>query len=269
MSSMPQFRGSKRAEPKRGWQWDCRRTADTFARSLFAALRRRSRFSLAGLLVALTVICALFGARSWLALWAERDGPAAARLEQLGGYVNPWNAGSFLWQKRLVSFLGVRDCRVRSVNIDCAGLSPGEQEECVELLHSFRVLTGICVKNCASLRDEDLGRLPSCRTIDCLHLLNTSISDESAKYLKTYPNLGIIHIEGSPVSDKFLEEIVEFPCLYAVTFKNTKITDDGVLRLRKARPDVMISADVPSSDGILWFRGPYEHKANLPELIGP
>ena len=81
--------------------------------------------------------------------------------------------------------------------------------------------------------------------LDNLHVTGTKISEKGIAHLKASTNLRHINMTQSALSDASVEVLSEFPRLRILNANGTKLTADGVKKLKAALPNCNIEWDEP------------------------
>jgi hypothetical protein len=89
------------------------------------------------------------------------------------------------------------------------------------------------------LSDEDLPHLKYLPSLQKLEL-GSRISDAGVAHLKGMTNLRRLFIYGGSISNKSIETLKGLSKLEAITFKDTAVTDGGILELRETLPKAKI-----------------------------
>jgi hypothetical protein len=69
----------------------------------------------------------------------------------------------------------------------------------------------------------------------------TGLGDEAIESLSSAKGITILWLTGTKVSDRSIDLLVAMPQLQSVDIQRTQVSDAGVARLRRARPDLQIN----------------------------
>jgi hypothetical protein len=71
---------------------------------------------------------------------------------------------------------------------------------------------------------------------------NWSGGDEGLKHAAAAGSVTMLNVEGAPLTDAALEHIAKIPALQSLYVRGARFTPDGLKKLRRARPELMIMA---------------------------
>jgi hypothetical protein len=101
--------------------------------------------------------------------------------------------------------------------------------------------------------DELLARLvPHLKQVEqirSLQMQNTRITDAGLEPLKGMSNILSINLEGTAISDRGLDLLKTISSLQYVLAARTRVTEDGTLALKRARPGLLVYYLTPSARG--------------------
>ena len=94
-----------------------------------------------------------------------------------------------------------------------------------------------------SIDDSTIELISSLRELEELFL--TGITDDDLKHVGRLHNLRILVIRDNPISDRGLDHLHSLRTLEQINIIKTKVTDDGVAKLRKALPNCLVHTHQP------------------------
>ncbi len=83
-------------------------------------------------------------------------------------------------------------------------------------------------------------------TLRRVYLTGQPVNAQHLSLLKGLPKLESLNLDATEVSDADLEVLAQFPALQVVTLRGTQVTPQGVARLRKQVPELLITYSAPS-----------------------
>jgi hypothetical protein len=136
-------------------------------------------------------------------------------------------------------------------------LGPRTDDDALEVLSEVPDLRILDLTN-TRVTDEGLARLAQCRLLNSLYIANIAygqrtgpagarldteplITGKGLARLKGLPNLRVVQLMGSPTTDEDLPSLECLKQLVLLDLRGTKVTDEGVARLRKALPGCKIT----------------------------
>jgi hypothetical protein len=176
----------------------------------FLSRPRRFRFSLRGVLLALTAICLFLGWGLSDALRTRRiEREARAMVAARGGRIqtNGSSSAPHFDDGRLARLLGLSGHRRPLWTVDLTG---------------------------APVTAEDLATLVRCRWIRTLHLSDTPIGDEEVKLIAQLPELRILIANNTRITDAGLARLHRLRYLARLDVGSTQVTYDGLGKLDDA-----------------------------------
>lgn len=172
---------------------------------------------------------------------ARRQAAAVAAVRSLGGraiYADELPHATLVWPLTWINSLLGHDyaARVVAVQLTKTPLRNGE----LACLAGFDRLQALWLNN-TSVNDEGLSALRKCRYLQELSLRDTQIGDAGLKNVTHLSNLQFLYLHDINVGDSSLPEIEALKNLKVLCIPGTKISREGVRRLRAAMPNTRIS----------------------------
>ena len=90
------------------------------------------------------------------------------------------------------------------------------------------------------IADNGIRHLRDCRHLQFINLVATGTTAKGLSDLADLPELETLILELAPLSDADLETFQHFPKLTALDLINTKITEEGIEKLRTALPNCVV-----------------------------
>ncbi|MBA3481520.1 MAG: hypothetical protein H0T51_06870 [Pirellulales bacterium] len=200
-------------------------------------LRRGSRFGMRTLLLATSVVCIAMGAWTIYVQPFRAQAASRARVGDLGGKTSAVTATGPDWHRWLVEtmvgsdqFIHVDRADLRGCRVSAADVPP---------IAGLRYLKTLYLDR-AEVTDENIAALARMSELEELSLTYTSISDEGLARIAALPSLRTLHLTGIPITDASLGSLAHAPWLREIYIRWTKVTPDGVERLRRALPNCQI-----------------------------
>lgn len=201
---------------------------------------RWRRFSLRGLLVAMTMCCAALGVwtvvvapyrNQWLAMQTVIDANGTYRTEP---------ARDTAWRRWLVSrLLGAeRFVDVVEVDLQRARLD----DAAAARLAALRRLRALNLDRSA-ITDDQLAFLRGLRELETLSVRFTAIGDEGVAALTQHPRLRVLQLSGTRVSDSAAPVLQSLPQLAETYLRWTDFSDAGLDGLAEDMPRCRIFRD--------------------------
>jgi len=100
----------------------------------------------------------------------------------------------------------------------------------------------------ANIDDQALSHLCQSTTLRSLSLAGTRVTDSGLRCLRSLTNLEFLDLSETEVTDVGLTEISHFQDLQEVSLFDTLVTPEGIRALRRDRPDLLISTDLPTEE---------------------
>ncbi|MGC8638431.1 MAG: hypothetical protein ACP5XB_00970 [Isosphaeraceae bacterium] len=119
-----------------------------------------------------------------------------------------------------------------------------DDEQFAKLVHmpGFRQVAFVLLAG-TRITDRSLKLLEGNRTVSTLDISRTKITDDALRSITTMPGLQVLNLSGTGVSDAGLQALIDHAATLrprTVNLGDTKVTDKGVERLRKAFPGTQI-----------------------------
>lgn len=225
-------------------------------------LRRWLRFSLRGLLIAVTLLCVWLG---WHVDRSNRQKDAAAAIRMAGGetyqygrishrfgiggglsgtrraMIQRWFNRHFFYEVKAVSLWDARDLSAAVAELhklpDLEALWVGGKPIGDPDLERIASQTGMWQLSLAGtdIDDGDLAALRSLVQLEALKLSDTHVSDLAFVHLAELPRLRYLVLDGTAVTDGGLAGLSQLRSLTTVKLNETEIGDAGIEHLRKLR----------------------------------
>ena len=69
------------------------------------------------------------------------------------------------------------------------------------------------------------------------------VSDEGMQVIATFPSLRILHLIHVPITDASVDAVINMKKLESLYVDGSQLSDEGIVRLLKARPDLHFHRD--------------------------
>jgi internalin A len=203
--------------------------------------RRRLRFSLRGVLVAIAVIAVLI----WIPIQrAKNQKLAVEKIRELGGVVK-YDFVKFggsqppapLWLHRLLGddfFYNVWD-----VSFDNSKIN----DEDLNCLRDFPQLENLALRGCKNLTDAALAPCEELAKLDYLDISDTNLGDGAIAQLRNCSQLTLLWANDTKLTDAGLVDAGALRKLRLITLARTQITDAGLRNLSKLKNLMGLDAD--------------------------
>lgn len=119
--------------------------------------------------------------------------------------------------------------------------------ELLPLLHLAQLSVGGCRLNIAGM--VYLGSQLGLRHLDAT---NTYLTDNRLEKVRPFPHLHTLVLLSNPITDAGISLLAGLPALRRVYLGYTEVSEQGVLALRKQRPDVRVSYSPPAMPTVSW-----------------
>lgn len=92
----------------------------------------------------------------------------------------------------------------------------------------------------AHITDESLKNISGLETVDIIIFLRSDVRDDQLRLLKQFCKVRVLWLSHTNLTDACVDAVLEVPGLEIIMVKNSKITESGMDRLRKARPSLTV-----------------------------
>jgi hypothetical protein len=120
----------------------------------------------------------------------------------------------------------LRELYIRDTKITGAGLASQPGSESLERIYSGWAPIGV----------EFADFVARCPRVTCLEASHQSVDDEFVRRLEGHPALEELHLSWASVTDRCIPSLLKIPSLTLVSLFRSKVTPQGAIRLRQARP---------------------------------
>ncbi len=117
--------------------------------------------------------------------------------------------------------------------------------DAIASLAVFPELHGLRFGPCEPVTDADIEGLEAVPWIKFLDLRKHPITDKGIEHILKVRELQHLNLGGTKVSDAGVIRLAALPDLESVSLHRTDVTKEGVAALRRARPDLKVSAFPP------------------------
>ena len=201
--------------------------------------RRWRQFSLRTLLVAMLLLCILFGLFAIRLQRARRQAAAVATIRAVGGevfydyeqrYEGRAPAVPSKVPKWLFAWLGpdfFHDVIEVAMDSGASPSTPADASRCWTAVSQLRNVEGIRA-NGAWINDETFEAVARQRRLRRLFLRKGNITGKQLKPLGVLKNLEVLALDYNPIGDDGARHLSEFPKLTTLGLNETEIGDEGV-----------------------------------------
>jgi hypothetical protein len=186
-----------------------------------------------GIFFALCSASVFVGWHVWICVKPYDDDAAIARLERWGMGVSRWAVDSPLLPY------------VRQANAQGLAVSGHIDEEKMDVIVSLRECFDVRFERCTFENRGLLARVAEMPSLEALSLTHGTVTDEDACVLlaqlaERQSHVQYLLFQDNPITDQCIEGIAKLPHLRAINLSETRISHEGLQRLRVLRPNLGI-----------------------------